>query len=227
MGRSLVRLVNGSEQICCYPNIQISGMNDTNSVMFRHPDGAPYLDSIPTNDFLCAKSNREFSSHVPWSEFRNAWELWSQTIEPQDTIYPSALPLPGNVHPDSVNITRALDEALSELRSLKIKYMLQQHPSNIAGAAFIIPFRLRLKFRIKGKRDLNAILVELEKRNEDMKAMTKELRKIARWNLKTSAPQMSNVEPSPTSGHITPPEVEPNFSIPCIENPNLDAPLWV
>jgi len=57
-----------------------------------------------------------------------------------------------------------------------------------------------------------------------MKAMTKELREIARWNLETSARQVSDIEPSPTAGHITPLEVDSSFSIPYIEGSSLDAP---
>jgi len=54
--------------------------------------------------------------------------------------------------------------------------------------------------------------------------MTKQLRKIARWNLKTSARQMPNTEPSPIPGYITPPGVQPSFSIPYIESSDPDAP---
>jgi len=146
------------------------------------------------------------------------------TSELQDATKPPTLFPPGNVHPNSSNIIRALDEVLSELRSLEIKYMFDRDPSNIDGAALNIPFRLRLKFRIKGQRDLKAILAELGRHNEDLKAMAKELRKIVRWKLEISARRMQNVEPSPTAGHITPPEVESSVSMPCIENSNLDAP---
>jgi len=145
--------------------------------------------------------------------------------EPQDPTNPSVLRPLGNVDPNSPNIIRAIDEVLSELRSLEIKYMLEQHPSNIDGTALDIPFLLRLKFQIKGKRDLKAILAELERRNEDMKAMIKELREIARWNFKISACQMPNVEPSPTAAdHITPPEVDPSLSIPCMRSSNQAVP---
>jgi len=142
------------------------------------------------------------------------------TSEGQDTAT-SAVP-PG-MHPNSPNIIRALDEVLSELRTLEIKYMLEQHPSNIGGPPLNIPFLLRLKFQIRGKRDLRAILAELERRNEDMKAMIKDLREIAQWRCKTSARQM-NCEPSPTAGHTTPLEVEPSFPIAGRENSTLDAP---
>jgi len=107
--------------------------------------------------------------------------------ESRDASNPSVLHTPGNVHPNPPNIIRALDEVLSELRRLETKYMFEQHPSNIGGATLNIPFLVRLKFRIKGKRDLKGLLAELERRNEDMKAMTKEMREIARWNLETSA----------------------------------------
>ena len=144
------------------------------------------------------------------------------TSEPQDTTNPSVLPPPGNVHPNPPNIIRALDEVLSVLRTLEVKYMLEQDPFNTSGAVLDIPFLLRLKFQIKGKRDLKAIVAELERRNENIKAMTEELREIGRWNLEISARQMSNVDPSPTAGHIVP-EVGLNFSTSCI-NSSLDAP---
>jgi len=147
------------------------------------------------------------------------------TSDPQDATNPSVMHPPGNVHLNSPNIIRALDEVLSELRTLEIEYMLEQHPSNVGRPELNIPFLLRLKFQIKGKRDLKTILAELERRNEDMKAMIKELREIAQWKCRTSARQMSHVEPSPTAAdHITPPEVEPSFSVAGIEGSTLDAP---
>jgi len=146
------------------------------------------------------------------------------TSEPQDTTNLPVLRLPGNVYPNSPNIIRALDEVLSELRTLEIKYMLEQDPSNIDGPALNIPFLLRLKFQVKGKRDLKTILAELGGRNEDMMAITKELREMAQWKFKTSARQMSNVEPGPTTGHVSPLEVEPSFPIASIESPALVAP---
>ena len=142
------------------------------------------------------------------------------TSEPQDAINPPVLPPLGNIYPNSPDIIRALDEVLSELRTLETKYMLERHPSE---AALDIPFLLRLRFRIKGKRDLEGILEELERRNEGLKAMTKELRKKARWNLE-SAHQISQAELSPSRDRTAPSQVEQGFSIPCMENSNPDTP---
>ncbi|KAF8426712.1 hypothetical protein EV426DRAFT_572602 [Tirmania nivea] len=146
------------------------------------------------------------------------------TGEPQDTTNPSVIPPPRNIHPNFTNLIRALDEALSELRTLEIKYMLERDPSNNNGGALNIPFLLRLKFRIKGKRDLETILAELERHNWGLKGMIEEVRKIVRWNLEISARQMPNVEPRPTADKRIPPEVETSFSITGIESSNLDSP---
>ena len=105
--------------------------------------------------------------------------------------------------------------------------MLDRDLSNIGGAALNIPFWLRLEFRVRGKRYLEGILAELERRNEHLKAMIKELREIAQWNLETPAHQMLHVEYSPSATHTTPPEGEPGFSIPCIENSDPATPLQV
>jgi len=102
--------------------------------------------------------------------------------------------------------------------------MLERDSCGSGVAAINIPFPLRLQFRIKGKRELKAILAELDSHNEDIKAMTEELRKIVRWNLEISASQMSNIDPSPTAGHITPPNIDPTCPIPSIENSSLGAP---
>jgi len=72
------------------------------------------------------------------------------TSAPQDATT-NPLPPPENVHSSS-NLTRALDEVLSELRALVVKYMLEQDLS-----AMSIPLLLRLQFKIKGKRDLKNI----------------------------------------------------------------------
>ena len=140
------------------------------------------------------------------------------TREPQDATNPSMLSPPRNIHPNSPNIIQALDGALSELRTLEMKYMLDRDSHNTNTPTLDIPFLLRLRFRIKGKRALKATLAELEKRNEDMKAMIKELREIVRWNLEISTHQIPKV---PTAGHIT---LEPSLSIPSIPNSSLDTP---
>ena len=111
-------------------------------------------------------------SHTPGS-YR------AMTSESQDATNPLILLPQGNVYRNSANIIQALDEALSELRALEIRYMLDQELSNIGGATLNIPFWLRLIFRIKGKRNLEGILVELERCNDDLKAMIKELQEIA------------------------------------------------
>ena len=104
------------------------------------------------------------------------------TSESQDATNPLVLPPQGNVYRNSANIIRALDETLSELRTLEIRYMLDREPSNIGGATLHLPFCLRLEFRIKGKRNLDGILAELERRNDDLKAMIKELQERAQWD---------------------------------------------
>ena len=100
----------------------------------------------------------------------------AMTNEPQDA---TNLPPQGNVYRNSANIIQALDEALSELGNLEIRYKLDRDLSNTGGATLNFPFWLRLEFRIKGKRNLEGILVELERCNDDLKAMIKELQEIA------------------------------------------------
>ena len=138
----------------------------------------------------------------------------AMTSESQDATNPLVLPPQGNVYRNSANIIRALDEALSELRTLEIRYMLDREPFNIGGAALDLPFWLRLEFRIKGKRNLGGILAELERRNDDLKAMIKELRERAQWGSETSARQTPHAELSPTAGHTTTLGVEPGFPLP-------------
>jgi len=113
----------------------------------------------------------------------------------------------------STEVIRALDEVLSELRALEIKYMLQ--PDSSDGPAIKIPFLLRLKFKIKGKRNLKAILKELRRHNENLKAMTKDLRKTIQCNLAISAHRLNsmNAEIHPTAYHITPPQADDGFSV--------------
>ena len=127
---------------------------------------------------------------------------------------PSVVPTPEQAVQvsSSVVVIRALDEVLSELRALEIKYMLE--PDLSGGPAIKVPFLLRLKFRCKGNRDLKAILGELRRHNEDLKAMTKDLRKTIRCNLAMSAHRMNSmgVEIHPATGHITPPQADEGFS---------------
>jgi len=110
-------------------------------------------------------------------------------------------------------VIRALDEVLSELRALETKYMLQ--PVSSDGPAIKTPFLLRLKFRINGKRKLKAILGELRRHNEDLKMMTKDLRKTIQCNLAISAHRMNsmNAEPHHTACHITPPQADEGSSM--------------
>ena len=148
----------------------------------------------------------------------------AMTSESQDATNPLVLPPPGNIYRNSPNIIQVLDEALSELRTLETKYMPDRDPPNIGSAALNIPFWLRLTFRVRGKRNLKGILAELERRNDDLKAMIKELREIAQWNLETSARQMSNVAHNPAATHTTLPEVEPGSSVPYTANSSPDNP---
>ena len=68
----------------------------------------------------------------------------------------------------STEEVRAQDEVLSKLEALENKYMLQPAPSD--GPAMKIPFLLRLKFMFIGKRNLKAILRELQRCNEALEA---------------------------------------------------------
>jgi len=123
------------------------------------------------------------------------------TSAPQDATTNPLSP-PENVHFNSSNLIRALDEVLSDLRTLEVKYMPEQDPS-----AMSIPLLLRLQFKIKGKRDLNRILRELHRHNDSLEKLTDHLRKTIPCNLALSAHRMASmsIEPHTALSHITPP----------------------
>jgi len=124
---------------------------------------------------------------------------------------------PENVHFNSSNLTRALDEVLSELRALEVKYMLEQNSSEMS-----IPLLLRLQFKIKGKRDLNRILRELHRHNDSLEKLTEHLRRTIPCNLALSAHQMAsmNVESHAAVSHITPlvPQADQTLPTPFTED---------
>jgi len=127
--------------------------------------------------------------------------------EPQHVHATPSIMVPrGNGDSNSrvIEMIRALDGILSELSVLEIKYMLQSDSSD--GPAIKIPFLLRLKFRIKGKRELRATLGELRRHNEVLKATTKDLRKAVQYSLAISAHRMNsmNAEIHPAAGQIVP-----------------------
>jgi len=130
----------------------------------------------------------------------------------QEATNPSILSPPENVHS---NCLRALDEVLSNLRTLEIKYMLERGPS-----AMSIPLLLRLKFKIKGKRKLKDTLRELHIHNDNLETLIKHLRKTIPCNLALSAHRVAsmNVEPHAAVSHITPPQAEQTFSVPSTED---------
>ena len=125
---------------------------------------------------------------------------------------PSAIPPPENddSSSSSAELIRALDEVLSELRALEIKYMLE--PDSSDRHAMKVPLLLRLKFRIKGNRDLKATLEELRRHNEDLKTMTKDLRETIQCNLAISAHRINSMEVEP-AGYRTPPQADEVFSV--------------
>jgi len=135
-------------------------------------------------------------------------------LQQAHATHPSAVSPPenGDSSSSSTELIHALDEVLSELRALEIKYLLE--PDSSDGPAIKAPFLLRLKFRCKGNRDLKAILGELRRHNEDLKAMTNDLRETIRCNLAMSAHRMNpmGVEIHPATGHITPPQADAGFS---------------
>ena len=114
---------------------------------------------------------------------------------------PSAIPSleSGDSNFSITDVIQVLDEILSELRALEVKYMLQP-VSSTANT----PFLLRLKFQIEGKRKLKTTLGELRRHNEDLKAMIKDLRESVQYNLVISAyrTNSTNIELHPAAGHI-------------------------
>ena len=135
--------------------------------------------------------------------------------EPQHThtTSPSILSHLENSNPSFAEVIRALDEVLSELKVLEIKYMLQADSSN--GPAMKIPFLLRLKFKIKGKRKLKAVLGEMQRHNAALKVMIKDLRKTIQCNLAVSVLRMNsmNIEFHPARCHINPLQADEGFSV--------------
>ena len=135
------------------------------------------------------------------------YEAIIREVSPQHAhvANPSVISPPGTTGSDSssTELIRALDEVLSELRALEIKYMLETDSSD--GLAIKVPFLLRLKFRTKGRRKLEAILGELRRHNEDLKTMTRDLRKAIQCNIAISAHRMNSMgaEPHPATCHIT------------------------
>ena len=127
------------------------------------------------------------------------------------TTNPPVVYTPGtsDARSSSTVVIRALDEVLSELRVFEHKYRLEPEFSD--GPAVKVPLLLRLKFRCKGNRDLKAILGELRRHNEDLRAMTRDLRKTIRCNLAISAHRMNSIQVEP-AGHITPPQADEGFS---------------
>ena len=113
----------------------------------------------------------------------------------------------GDSSSSSTEVIRALDEVLSELRALEIKYMLE--PDSSGRPVKKVPLLIRLRFRCKGNRDLKATLRELRRHNEDLKAMTKDLRKTIQCNLAISAHRMNSMNVvdfhRPAACQITPP----------------------
>ena len=73
-----------------------------------------------------------------------------------------------------------------------------------------IPFVVRLKFRVGGKRKLKTVLGELRRHNEDLKAMVKDLREAVQYNLAISAHRTNstNIELHPAAGHIATPQAD-------------------
>ena len=116
-------------------------------------------------------------------------------------INPSAIPRleSGDSNSSVTEVIQVLDEILSELWALEVKCRLQPVSSTTE-----IPFLLRLKFTIEGKRKLKTTLGELQRHNDDLKAMVKDLREAVQYNLAISAQQTNsmNIELHPTSGHI-------------------------
>jgi len=124
---------------------------------------------------------------------------------------PPVVSTPGtnDARPSSTVVIRALDEVLSELGAFEHKYRLE--PESSVGPAMKVPLLLRLKFRCKANRDLKAILGELRRHNEDLKAMTNDLRKTIRCNLAISAHRMNSMKVEP-AGYITPRQADEGFS---------------
>ena len=106
---------------------------------------------------------------------------------------PTAVPPPenGDSSSSSTEVIRALDEVLSELRALEIKYMLE--PDSSGRPVKKVPLLIRLRFRCKGNRDLKAILRELRRHKKDLKAMTKDLRETIQCNLAISANRINSI----------------------------------
>ena len=109
----------------------------------------------------------------------------------------------------ATEVIQVLDEILSELRALEIEYMLQT-----VSPTPKIPFLLRLKFRIEGKRKLKTTLGELRRHNEDLKVLIKDLREAVQYNLAMSAHQTNstNIDPHPAAGHMPTPQADGGFS---------------
>ena len=130
---------------------------------------------------------------------------------------PSVIPPLENSDSNSstIAVIQVLDEILSELRALEIKYMLQPVSSTTK-----IPFLLRLKFRIEGKRKLKTILGELRRHNGDLKAMIKDLREAAQYNLamSTHRTNSTNIKLHPITGHIPASQADGGFSTLSIED---------
>ena len=118
-------------------------------------------------------------------------------------------PLEGDSNSSATEVIQVLDEILSELRALEIEYMLQT-----VSPTPKIPFLLRLKFRIEGKRKLKTTLGELRRHNEDLKVMIKDLREAVQYNLAISAirTNSTNIEVHPAAGHIPTSQADGGFS---------------
>ena len=117
----------------------------------------------------------------------------------QDATTSPVSPL-GDAHSNPPNLIHTLNEVLSELRALELKYKLERDPPTMS-----IPLLLRLKFKIKGKRDLKIILGELQRHNSNLETLTEHLRRTIPCNLALSAHRVAsmNVEP-----HTAPPVPE-------------------
>ena len=129
---------------------------------------------------------------------------------------PTAVPPPenGDSSSSSTEVIRALDEVLSELRALEIKYMLE--PDSSGRPVKKVPLLIRLRFRCKGNRDLKAILRELRRHKKDLKAMTKDLRETIQCNLAISANRINSINVDlhqSAACQITPPQAGEGLSM--------------